>query len=293
VTRSRSDRPGPAFVALVAIVMITVAWWTLALWPVGTAEPEWLARTRSACFGSARGGLPDAGGWILLVGEPVGMLGLLITIWGGSLAADLRAVRAHRGWRSVATALAAAVVVVFATLAVRVTLVQAATGGVARDARQLRTRLDVEVPIVALIDQHGRRVSFADFLGHPALLTFAFGHCTTVCPTIVRDAIAARAASGRKDLRLLVVTLDPWRDTPDRLPSLVEHWGLSTDDRVLSGSIADVEAALDALGVGRRRNTTTGDIEHSGAALYLDETGKITSRLDGALWRVSDLIPQR
>src|SRR5688500_19433216 len=69
----REERPGLALTALAAILVITAAWWALALWPAA-AEPEWLARTRAACFGSERGGLPDAGGWVLLVGEPIGML---------------------------------------------------------------------------------------------------------------------------------------------------------------------------------------------------------------------------
>ena len=47
----RAGRPGLALLTLVAIIAITAAWWALALWPVGASAPEWLARTRSACFG--------------------------------------------------------------------------------------------------------------------------------------------------------------------------------------------------------------------------------------------------
>ena len=63
---------GVALAALGVIVLVTVAWWALALYPAGAATPEWVARTRLVCFGAMPGGLPSAGGWVLLVGEPWG-----------------------------------------------------------------------------------------------------------------------------------------------------------------------------------------------------------------------------
>jgi cytochrome oxidase Cu insertion factor (SCO1/SenC/PrrC family) len=294
VSQPRSGRPGWALIALVAIVMITAAWWALALWPAGAVEPEWLTRSRAACFGAGPGGLPDAGGWILLIGEPVGMAAFLLSIWGSSLAADLRRLRADRVWRTLGSGFAAAVIVGFVTLGFRATRTYAAARSPTGQGVGFRTRLDVDAPRIALVDQSGRRVSFSDLRGRPVLVTFAFGHCATVCPTIVRDLAAARRATNRGDVRLVVITLDPWRDTPDRLASIATHWGIvGQDDRVLSGSVVEVEAALDALGVGRRRNPTTGDIEHGGTVVLVDERGKVAWRVDGGWGRVGDLLARR
>lgn len=293
MTRGRVAWPGLPLLALVAIITITAAWWGLALWPVGAAEPEWLARTRSACFGSVPGGLPDAGGWILLVGEPAGMVGLLVAIWGRSLRADLRRIRAHRGWWLVGSALAAVVIASPVALGMSLTRRHALGRVSSAGPGATLTRLDIAAPVIALTDQYGQRVSLADYPGHPVLVTFAYGHCTTVCPTVVRDVLAIRRSVGRLDLPLVVITLDPWRDTADRLPTLVAHWELESRDRVLSGSVAEVEAALDALGIGRRRDTTTGDIEHGVTVMLLDEKAKIAWRLDGAVWRLGGLLRQR
>ena len=41
------------------------------------------------------------------------------------------------------------------------------------------------------------------------LVTFAFGHCGTVCPTLVHDLLAARARGRHLTLPLVIVTLDP------------------------------------------------------------------------------------
>ena len=286
----RTGRPGLALLTLVAIIAITAAWWALALWPVGASEPEWLLRTRAACFGSAPGGLPDAGGWVLLIGEPLGMTAFFLALWRQDLADDLRRLRADPVWRIVGANLTLAAIVALALVGARVARGYGVGRSVeTRDAGVL-TRLGIVAPSFTLIDQHNGQVSLAAFRDHPVLLTFAFGHCKTVCPTIVGDLMAARRASRRQDVRLVVITIDPWRDTPDRLPTLAAHWGLRQDDRILSGTVDDVEAALDALGIARARNETTGVVEHPATVMLLDARGTIVWRLDGWWGSVGALL---
>jgi cytochrome oxidase Cu insertion factor (SCO1/SenC/PrrC family) len=289
LTPHRAGYPGLALVALATIVAITAAWWALALWPASATLPEWLSRTRAACFGAEPGSLPDAGGWVLLVGEPLGMAGVLIAIWGRELASDLERLRAHPRLRLLGTGLSIAVIVALAVFGVRVARAYASGRPSAATEPGVLTRPRVGVPSIPLVDQSGRRVLLTDFHGQSVLLTFAFGHCTTVCPTLVTDLIAARRAAHRGDVRLIVVTLDPWRDTPDRLPSLAAHWDLAPGDRVLSGSVADIDAVLAALGIGRARNETSGGIEH-GATVMLVERGRVSWRLDGWWGRIGDLL---
>ena len=290
LTPHRGGHPGVTLIALATIVVITAAWWALAFWPVNAMAPEWLSRTRAACFGAPPGGLPDVRGWILLVGEPVGMVGVLVAVWGRSLTAELHRVRADPIWRVVSSNLAIAVIIAFGLLAERVVRTYEASTTAVESGPGVRTRLDVDAPSIALLDQDGRRVSFADFRGQTVLLTFTFGHCTTVCPTIVRDLIAARQTAGRSDARIVVVTLDPWRDTPDRLTYLAAHWQLMPGDRVLSGSIGEVQAALTALGIGRARNDTTGAIEHGATVMLVNERGRLMWRLDGWSGGIGDLL---
>ena len=66
---SRRDALGLSLLA--AVGGITAAWWALALWPLDAGAPTWLVRTRFVCFGSSENGLPHAGGWIALIGEPI------------------------------------------------------------------------------------------------------------------------------------------------------------------------------------------------------------------------------
>lgn len=124
----------------------------------------------------------------------------------------------------------------------------------------------------------------------PPLVTFAFGHCTTVCPVIVHDLQAARRLAGRPETPLIVITLDPWRDTPERLPALMEHWELAPQDRIFSGFAPDVEQALDSLGIARRRSLTTGDVDHVTVVLILDAAGRIAWRVDGGSRGVAETL---
>jgi protein SCO1/2 len=289
VAHSQREHPGPALIALVVILVVTAAWWALALLPAGAAEPEWLARTRAACFGTAHDGLPDAGGWILLVGEPVGMVAALFVGWGSAVRRDLSIVRSRAAWR--AAAAVAIVLLVTGLAATGVRVVRAV--GIGRSLAALPSgtpvRVDVPVPRVTLVDQYGERISLDASRGRPALLTFAFAHCSTVCPTIVSDLRAARRAAGRSDVPIVIITLDPWRDTPDRLPTIAEQWLLARGDRVLSGDTEDVARALDALGIGRRRNDATGDIEHATTAMIVDR-GRIVWRVEGGVNSVAGLL---
>jgi cytochrome oxidase Cu insertion factor (SCO1/SenC/PrrC family) len=286
----RAWRPGAPSIALLLIVLITAAWWALALWPVGNLEPAWLARTRAACFGADPGGLPDVGGWILLIGEPIGMLGVLLGVWGQELWRDLHRLGKHRRWRIVGTGL---MVLVLTGLGAAGSLVAGATstGPAQRSAVPgTPSRLDQDASMIVLTDQFGGRTSLAGLNRERVLVSFAFGHCGTVCPTLVHDLLAARARRRHLTLPLVIVTLDPWRDTPERLPALAAQWGLGASDRILSGTVVEVEQSLDALGIARRRNETTGDIDHVGTVLLLDERGHIVWRVDGGWGRVDELL---
>jgi len=288
--RSRTGRPGAASLALLLILVTTAAWWALALWPAGPVEPLWLVRTRAACFGSAPGGFPDAGGWILLIGEPIGMLAVLLLVWGGALRDELRRMRADPRWRFVLLGVGGLSVMGLAAFGQRAAFA-AGIGAPARPAVSgAATAVDIDASGFVLTDQHGRSTSLAGFPGKPVLLTFAFGHCTTVCPTLVHEVSAARAAADRAEVPLLIISLDPWRDAPARLASLASAWELAPQDRVLSGSVEEVERTLSALGITRRRNPTTGDVDHGGTVMVLNASGHIVWRIDGGWGRVRELL---
>lgn len=261
--------------ALGGVLVVTTAWWMLALWPPGPALPSWAERTRAACFGVAASGLPHAGGWLLLVGEPVGMIAFLLFAWGDTVREGLRALASRGAGRLV---LAATAAMLFVGIAAAATRVRDARGerfdpsaAVASSAR----RVNAPAPPLGLVDQAGRRTSLADFAGRPVLVAFAYGHCETVCPAIVHDATGAVAEAGVPGIALLLVTLDPWRDTPARLAAIATAWQLPAGARLLGGTVPEVEGVLDAWGIARRRDVSTGEIVHATELFLVDRQGRL------------------
>lgn len=76
-----------------------------------------------------------------------------------------------------------------------------------------------EAPTFTLVDQRGREVALADLRGKPVLLTFLYTHCTTACPRILSSIRQALDRSGAPPgaLEVVAVSVDPERDTPQRL----------------------------------------------------------------------------
>lgn len=291
MTGTAMPRPPWAVVALAAILAITAGWWSLALWPLGAGAPEWIVVTREICFGASHTGLPHAGGWLLLIGEPIGMFAVLYVVWGDDLRAGLA--RLHRGLPG---RLATGLVVLLAVSGIFAAArrVASAAGVGAAESFSISTPLPrrgaVAAAPLALTDQHGAPTRLADFRGNWVMVTFAFGHCEDICPVIVQHARNARRDEGAAHIPLLVVTLDPWRDTPDRLASIAAAWELDSTDRVLSGSVEDVNAALDAWRIPRQRDLTTGDVMHGSTIVLVDPEGREAWRLDGAPQRVREAL---
>jgi protein SCO1 len=271
-----------ALFGLGAILVVTVGWWAGALWPLPETTPEWVARARAACFGTTESGLPNSGGWILLLGTPPAMLTALWLMGGRELASGLQALNARRAgwWAMRAVALGLAYLAGLAGLRV------AEAGGwlaVAEAAvlEPVPIRMDRPAPPLELVDQHGATLRLTQLRGRPVLVTFAYAKCTTVCPLIVHESLRAREELAAEDPAVLIVTLDPWRDTPARLPHVAETWKLDADSYVLGGSVDEVEAVLDGWEVPRSRDPRTGEVAHPSLVYVVDAEGRIAYAVTG------------
>jgi len=273
-------RAALALLALLAILLVSAGFWALALWPLTSTAPEWVARTREICFGSARDGLPHAGGWALLVGEPVGMLLFLIAAWGYEVREGFTFL-----WRRWAGRLALAALIVLigagaGAASVRVAQAMGAPFDPAdgRDPELALVPLRGPASDLGLVDQSGATVTVASLRGRPAVVAFVYAHCETVCPLMVYDVLAA--AAGRAVP--VFVTLDPWRDTPSRLASIAEAWEFPADALLLSGEVETVEFVLNRWRVPRVRNERTGELIHPTVAYVLDADGQMRYQTDAS-----------
>ncbi|MDT3398550.1 SCO family protein [Streptomyces sp. B1866] len=87
--------------------------------------------------------------------------------------------------------------------------------------------------------------------GRPTLVYFGYTYCPDVCPVIMSDiGIAAQKLpkAERERLRVVFVTTDPARDTPQRMRQWLDAQG-GQDFVGLTGSFDTIQAAARPLGI--------------------------------------------
>ncbi len=262
----------------------TLIWWGLAFPPWVQAPAPWLVRVQQICFGTDQAGQPSAFGWGALVAGPLGLLLSMLTGWSAELHQGLRRLARSGAGR----AMLAALVLVLGTQAVWVGIrvagstLPADAGAVSGPEEPLPPdypRLDRPVPDFRLVDAAGVVRTPRSYRGRLVLLTFAYGHCTTVCPLTLSTVRNAADYLAALNPAIVVITLDAWRDTPSTLQSLMTRWALPPSASVLSGHPATVGRALDAFNVVSQRNEKTGDIDHVALVYVIDPQGRIAYAL--------------
>lgn len=279
------------------VLAVSAAWWGFALFAVPGA-PEWLDRARAVCFNITESGLPDAKGWLLLVGQPPAMLLALYAGWSGQLRDTLGHLARSPAGRRLAAGAGLAVAAFLAIVAARVASMRlpppAVIAGIGGDGAETLPetypRLDRPWPETGgLVDQRGDPFTLKSLVGRRAFVAFAFGHCATICPVVVRNSLEARrieqaSQAAGSDRAVVVLTLDPWRDTPSRLPVLAERYGLDpARDFMVGGAAEAVTAALDAFGMARQRDSRTGDVVHPPLVYVVDDDGTLAYASTGVV----------
>jgi protein SCO1/2 len=282
LTAGPPARTGARLLLLWAVAVLV--WWGFAFFPAPPGDDSWLAAAQAACFGSLPGGLPAAHGWIMLTLAPLMLLATLLAAFRGELRGSLPDLRRSRGWRATALALAGLGAVEVGFAAVRVE--RAARVAATSFAPAIREPLPADyprtadpVPAFTLLDQHGRAFTDAMLPGRPVVMSFVFAHCRTVCPALLRTMGSASRELG-PGAGMVLVTLDPWRDTPASLASVAAGWPLPADSRFLTGEPDAVCRLLDGLGVARERDLRNGDVTHVPLVMVLDAQGRVAHRFN-------------
>ncbi len=142
------------------------------------------------------------------------------------------------------------------------------------------------------VDQAGTPVGIDVARGHPVIISMIYASCPDACPRLIADIrrIEAAVPAGiREDLRVVVVSFDPERDTPTVLRSLGAAHGVGARWHFLTGSDDGAREVAAVLGVKYRR-LSTGAINHSSVITLLDRAGVIDSRLEGIAQPIDALV---
>ncbi len=130
--------------------------------------------------------------------------------------------------------------------------------------------------------QGNEAVSLSRLTGRPQLVALAYTSCQYACPRLLADLkkIEAKIPDG-EDIGFTIVSIDPDRDTPERLLEYateheldLHHWTL------LHGAKEDVLELANLLGV-RYVKTAAGDYSHSNIITLLNAKGEIVYQQNG------------
>lgn len=134
-----------------------------------------------------------------------------------------------------------------------------------------------------LTDQDGRTADWRQHRGKPQLVSMFYTSCQYICPLIVDSGKAIErqlTPVQQKRIGIVLISMDPARDNPAALRSVVDKRKLDTQRWTLAAPpVADVRAAAGVLGV-RYRQLADGEFNHTSALVLLDADGRVLARTE-------------
>src|SRR5205823_1378542 len=131
-----------------------------------------------------------------------------------------------------------------------------------------------------LTTQAGDLLRLSDLRGKVLLVSFIFTTCNGTCPATthrmsqVQQELKARGMAGDR-VRLLSITLDPVRDTPEVLAGYARLFDLDTATwSLLTGPPLRVAEMITAWGMWVRP-TSNGQLDHPSRVFLVDSRGRI------------------
>ena len=136
-------------------------------------------------------------------------------------------------------------------------------------------------PPVVLSGSDGRDFDLARHRGRVVLLSFGFTSCPAVCPTTLATLAQARAALGAAgaDVQVVFVTVDPERDTVQRLKAYVA----SFDNTFLGATGSPAALARVRAGFGASATKVTSGTaygyDHTSSVFLIDRQGRLVGMM--------------
>ena len=135
---------------------------------------------------------------------------------------------------------------------------------------------------IDLIDQNETTFSLKKQNASLSLLYFGYSYCPDICPyDLERNAYVKDIMDEHKlDINLVFITLDPSRDTTERLKDFSEY--IHTSMIALTGSTDQIDALKKAYGVFGKSNKVNNEdqsylVDHSTFSYLVNKNGEILS----------------
>ena len=139
----------------------------------------------------------------------------------------------------------------------------------------------IEPPVPAadfeLTDQNGGTFRLGEQQGKVVLIFFGYTYCPDVCPVTLSEfrRIKTRLGKDAENVEFVFVTVDPERDTPERLAKHMANF--DPEFVALTGEQEELEQVWKSYGVYREKVETTGAsgylVDHTARVYVVDKAG--------------------
>jgi protein SCO1/2 len=138
------------------------------------------------------------------------------------------------------------------------------------------------LPEFTLHDQHGDTVTADSFRGQWDMVFFGFTHCPDICPMTLQILANVKreleAANVHPAPRIVLVSVDPERDTPEIMGPYVDYFGAG--NLGVSGDLQELTKLTSVLGIYFEKIPTDDDnynVNHSAAVLIVNPDGEFAA----------------
>jgi len=132
----------------------------------------------------------------------------------------------------------------------------------------------------SLTGKGGGAIHLSDFRGKVVLLYFGYTYCPDVCPATMNELASALERLGSRDreqVQVLMVSVDPARDTPEKLADFLAHFDPSFLG--LTGSDGAISTAAEPFGVYYQKQPGTINsgylVDHTASVFALNKDGDL------------------
>ena len=135
------------------------------------------------------------------------------------------------------------------------------------------------------VDQANRPFGSADLRGKVYVVDFFFTSCPTICPKVKSQMLRLEERFGDDpDFALVSFSIDPKRDTPERMTDYANKLGIEDQDRwrFIHGDKLEIyDLDEDYLSVALESNDAPGGFDHSGYIVLVDRNGFVRAYASG------------
>ncbi|MCH8134786.1 MAG: SCO family protein [Proteobacteria bacterium] len=129
---------------------------------------------------------------------------------------------------------------------------------------------------VSVEDQLGEMTGLDRYRGKPVLITMFYASCPHVCPMLISTIMQTEARLSTEELaelRVLTISIDPERDTPDKLLETLErHSADSSRWSLVRPEPGDVRTIAGVFGI-KYKQLPDGEFNHTTKIILLDREG--------------------